>query len=67
MSEPGTPKRLIEGAFSPQEVSAESAREKSVAQVHPIQDPASKLQPDPQAQIVRYRVRRDDRRQADTA
>jgi superfamily II DNA or RNA helicase len=35
------------------------------AEVHPIQDPASKLEPEPQAQIVRYRVTRDDWRQAE--
>lgn len=36
------------------------AREITTAVVHAIQDPASKLQPEPPAQIVRYRVRRDD-------
>jgi len=32
------------------------ARDPSTAVVYPIQDPASKLQPEPQTQIVRYRV-----------
>lgn len=36
------------------------SRDASTAQLHPIQDPASKLQPEPQTQIVRYRVRRED-------
>lgn len=40
------------------------ARDPSTAEVHPIQDPASKLEPEPQAHIVRYRVRRDDWKQA---
>jgi hypothetical protein len=40
------------------------ARDSSTAQVHPIQDPALKLRPEPQAQIVRYRVKLDDWKQA---
>lgn len=40
------------------------ARNPATAQVHGIQDPASRLNPEPQAQIVRYRVKRDDWKQA---
>jgi superfamily II DNA or RNA helicase len=43
------------------------ARDPATAQVHPIQDPASKLEPVPQAEIVRYRVKKDDWRQASGA
>jgi superfamily II DNA or RNA helicase len=40
------------------------ARDPATAQVHAIQDPASRLEPEPQQQIVRYRVKIDDWKQA---
>lgn len=41
------------------------ARDPKTAQVHAIQDPASKLDPEPRTQIVRYRVKAEDWKQAE--
>jgi hypothetical protein len=41
-----------------------SARDLAGAEVHAIQDPASKLQPEPQQETVRYRVKMDDWKRA---
>lgn len=40
------------------------AREASTAIVHPIRDPAARLRPEPRQQIVRYRVKRVEWKQA---